>query len=53
VCDHENLVDEEDIAHAGLQSQRTKNYAKPDQFRLGLEIVRKWGIHENCDCFNV
>jgi hypothetical protein len=25
VCDHENLVDEEAIARAGLQSQRKKN----------------------------
>jgi hypothetical protein len=24
VCDHENLVDDEVIAHAGLQSQREK-----------------------------
>jgi hypothetical protein len=29
------------------------NYAEPEQFRPGLQIVRKWEIYENCDYFNL
>jgi hypothetical protein len=29
------------------------NYAEPEQFSSGLEIVRKWEICENCNYFNL
>jgi hypothetical protein len=34
-------------------SNLSSNYAEPQQFRPGLEIVGKLEMYENCNYFNV